>query len=101
MKKKKNILTTIILVLILVFGLSLLLYPTISDQWNKRRSSQAIAVYEQAHRKMQYIAEFEHVFALFLLVERVAVVEHAAKQLVRDDVGLLHLGEDDGARGGK
>lgn len=47
-KKKKNFITTIILVLILVFGLSLLLYPTISDQWNKRRSSQAIAVYEQA-----------------------------------------------------
>ncbi|MBQ6431582.1 MAG: class C sortase [Oscillospiraceae bacterium] len=46
--KKKSHLTTIILVLVLVFGLSLLLYPTISDQWNKRRSSQAIAVYEQA-----------------------------------------------------
>lgn len=47
-KKKKSYLTTIILVLVLLFGLSLLLYPTISDQWNKRRSSQAIAVYEQA-----------------------------------------------------
>lgn len=47
-KKKRSYLTTIILVLILVFGLSLLLYPTLSDQWNKRRSSQAIAVYEQA-----------------------------------------------------
>ncbi len=47
-KKKKSFLTTIILLLILVFGLSLLLYPTIADQWNKRRSSQAIAVYEEA-----------------------------------------------------
>ncbi|MBQ3355742.1 MAG: class C sortase [Oscillospiraceae bacterium] len=46
--KKKSWLTTVILVLVLLFGLSLLLYPTISDRWNKRRSSQAIAVYEQA-----------------------------------------------------
>lgn len=47
-KKKKNIITTVILLLILVFGLSLLLYPTISNQWNKYRSSKAIAVFEQA-----------------------------------------------------
>jgi len=46
--KKKSYLTTFLLLLVLLFGLSLLLYPTLSDQWNKRRSSQAIAVYEQA-----------------------------------------------------
>lgn len=46
-KKKRSWITTVILLLILLFGLSLLLYPTISNQWNKRRSSHAIAVYEQ------------------------------------------------------
>ena len=46
--KKTSYLTTFLLLLVLLFGLSLLLYPTLSDQWNKRRSSQAIAVYDQA-----------------------------------------------------
>ena len=72
MKKKKNYITTIILVLVLLFGLSLLLYPTLSDQWNKRRSSQAIAVYEQAmentgedvrERLLQEAEEYNHSIA--------------------------------------
>lgn len=39
--------STIILVLILVIGLSLLLYPSFSDWWNSSRSSQAIATYSE------------------------------------------------------
>lgn len=46
--KKKSRITTLLLILILVIGLSLLLYPTVSEQWNKRHSTQAITVYEQA-----------------------------------------------------
>lgn len=46
MKKK---LSTIILILIFLTGLSLLLYPTLSDYWNSRHASRAIASYvEQA-----------------------------------------------------
>lgn len=41
---KKNI-TTVIVVLIMFTGLSLLLYPTISDYWNSTRQSKAIAGY--------------------------------------------------------
>lgn len=44
---KKNI-STIILVLIFFVGLSLLLYPTISDYWNSFHQSQAIATYAEA-----------------------------------------------------
>lgn len=44
---KKHI-SSIILVSVLVVGLSLLLYPTISDQWNYYHQSQAIAGYEKA-----------------------------------------------------
>ena len=44
----KKHLSTIILVSVLVVGLSLLLYPTISDQWNYYHQSRAIAGYEKA-----------------------------------------------------
>ena len=44
---KKNI-STIILVLIFFVGLSLLLYPIISDYWNSFHQSQAIATYAEA-----------------------------------------------------
>lgn len=46
--KKRSPIPTIILVLILLVGLSLLLYPTVSDRWNKHHATQAITVYEQA-----------------------------------------------------
>ena len=41
---KKNM-TTILLLLILLVGLSLLLYPTVSDYWNSLHQSRAIASY--------------------------------------------------------
>lgn len=44
---KKNI-STIILMLILLTGLSLLLYPTLSDYWNSFHQSRAIASYAEA-----------------------------------------------------
>lgn len=45
MKKKKLNLTTLLLVVVLVAGLSLLLYPTVSDYWNSMHQSQAISQY--------------------------------------------------------
>lgn len=48
MKKKSSNFTTIILVLILFVGLSLLLYPSISDYWNSFHQSRAIASYAEA-----------------------------------------------------
>lgn len=44
---KKNI-STIVLVLIFFVGLSLLLYPTVSDYWNSFHQSRAIATYAEA-----------------------------------------------------
>lgn len=44
---KKNF-TTLILLLILLMGLSLLLYPTVSDYWNSFHQSRAIASYAEA-----------------------------------------------------
>ena len=47
MRKKKGNLITIVLVLILLVGLSLLLYPTVSDYWNSFHQSRAIATYAE------------------------------------------------------
>lgn len=48
MKKiKQSTITTIILILVFLVGLSLLLYPTISDYWNSLHQSQAISSYAE------------------------------------------------------
>ena len=46
-KKKANHLMTIVLVLVLLAGLSLLLYPSVSDYWNSFHQSRAIASYAE------------------------------------------------------
>lgn len=47
MTQKKGNLTTVFLILILLVGLSLLLYPTVSDYWNSFHQSRAIASYAE------------------------------------------------------
>lgn len=48
MKRKRISLSTVILVMILLVGISLLLYPTVSDYWNSFHQSRAIASYAEA-----------------------------------------------------
>ncbi len=60
MKKKRN-LSTLILVLVFLVGLTVLLYPTVSDWWNSRVQSRAIVDYDAAVADMSqedYDAEF-------------------------------------------
>ena len=47
MRKKNTKLTTILLVLLLLAGLSLLLYPSLSDAWNAMHQTRAIASYAE------------------------------------------------------
>ncbi len=47
MRKTQNLISTIILTVILLVGLSVMLYPTISDWWNSRTQSRAIASYSE------------------------------------------------------
>lgn len=47
MKKKKSNIVTIILILVLLVGLSLLLYPSVSDYWNSFHQTRAIASYSE------------------------------------------------------
>ena len=44
---KRNRITTILLLLLLIAGLSLLLYPSVSDYWNSFHSSRAISAYTE------------------------------------------------------
>ncbi len=44
---KKGTITTILLFLVLIVGLSLLLYPSISDYWNSLHQSQAVVEYAE------------------------------------------------------
>ena len=57
---KKNRSTTI-LILVFFVGLSLLLYPTISDYWNSFHSSRAIATYAVEVAKLDEIT-YEHIW---------------------------------------
>lgn len=52
MRKKSSIISTIILIIILLVGLSVMLYPTISDWWNSRVQSRAVASYNQSVAEM-------------------------------------------------
>lgn len=58
MKRK---LTTILLILLLFIGLSLLLYPSISDYWNSKHNTKAIAGYTEAVEKMEE-TDYEAIF---------------------------------------
>lgn len=51
-KKKSRRVTTVILILIFVAGLSLVLYPTISNYWNVSHSARAISKYVEATNGM-------------------------------------------------
>ena len=57
----KKHLSTLILVLILVIGLSLLLYPTFADWWNSMHQSRAIANYDAALAEMDE-EDYSHLF---------------------------------------
>lgn len=62
MKKRTSHVITIFLILILLVGLSLLLYPTVSDYWNSLHQSRAIASYAEEVANLdeeQYAALWE------------------------------------------
>ena len=47
MNKKNDAISTIILILVILIGLSLLLYPAFSEYWNDKVSSHAVALYQE------------------------------------------------------
>ena len=59
MKSNKS---TYLLILILILGLSLLLYPTVSEYWNSLHSSRAIASYSEKVSSLDK-EDYEHLWA--------------------------------------
>ncbi len=49
---KKGTITNVILILVLIIGLSLLIYPSLSDYWNKSVQSKAVASYVKQMESM-------------------------------------------------
>ncbi len=62
MRKKRISLSNVILVLILLVGLSVMLYPTVSDWWNSRVQSNAIANYDAVVEELDD-SEYEEILA--------------------------------------
>ena len=60
MKSKK---LTIILIAVFLLGIGIMLYPTISNQWNKRHSSRAIASYDEALALLGETVNYDEVWA--------------------------------------
>ncbi|MCD8231819.1 MAG: class C sortase [Clostridiales bacterium] len=59
---KRNQLMTIILVCVLLIGLAILLYPSVSNRWNERVMTKAVAAYDEAVSDLtdeDYSAYFE------------------------------------------
>lgn len=80
MKKRKNTLTTILLIVLLLAGLSLLLYPSFSDYWNSLHQSRAIASYAETVAQLddeQYDAQWQ------------AAVQYNQSLIYRDNEYLL------------
>lgn len=61
MKWLKKNLSTILLIIIFVIGLSLLLYPSVSNFWNSQHQSRAIAGYTEAIEKIE-TEEYEKIW---------------------------------------
>ena len=61
-KKKSGRLSTIILVLVLLTGLGIMLYPTISDYWNSFHQTRAIAQYDEVVAQLDD-TDYESLFA--------------------------------------
>ena len=98
--KKKRTFTTIFLVLVMLAGLSLLLYPSVNDYWNSFHQTQAIASYaeqvsgmdreeydriwEEAQKYNQKLAKQDTVFMLSEVQK-----EEYAKQLDVTGTGIM------------
>lgn len=52
MKKRKISISTVILIIVFLVGLSVMLYPAVSDYWNTRTQSHAIAEYDEMLNNM-------------------------------------------------
>lgn len=82
----RNKLTTILLVLAFFAGLSLLLYPTVSDYWNSLHASQAVADYAENVRNLE-AENYEQVLQDAKSYNQMLPYKHTTFALSEEDKG--------------
>lgn len=82
----RNKLTTILLVLAFFAGLSLLLYPTVSDNWNSLHASQAVADYAENVRNLE-AEKYEQVLQDARNYNQMLPYKHTTFALSEEDKG--------------
>lgn len=88
---KKGTLSNVFLILVLLIGLSLLLYPSFSDWWNSRHQSRAIAMYTEQvsglnDDEYKYMLEDAHLYNETLLYRENHYVLNEVQQSVYNEV---------------
>lgn len=89
MKKKKGNFTTLLLILVLLAGLSLLLYPSVSDYWNSFHQTRAIATYAEEVANLNQ-DQYDEIWA--------ATKAYNASLAERDNAYLLSDAQKEGYR---
>ena len=82
----RNKLTTILLILAFFAGLSLLLYPTVSDYWNSLHASQAVADYAETVRNLE-AEKYEQVLQDARNYNQMLPYKHTTFALSEEDKG--------------
>lgn len=82
----RNKLTTILLILAFFAGLSLLLYPTVSDYWNPLHASQAVADYAENVRNLE-AEKYEQVLQDARNYNQMIPYKHTTFALSEEDKG--------------
>jgi sortase A len=97
MKKKKGTLSTALLIAVFLVGLSLLLYPTVSNWWNQHHQTQVIANYQAAVAELDDTSTQEMLAAAQqynnTLAQRVNRYEPTEEEEAQYQ-SLLNVGED-------
>ncbi len=74
MKKKREIIVTVIFFIILVVGLSVMFYPAFSDWWNQNKASHSIAVYKDSVADLNTDDAEQYLLAAYDYNERLAAL---------------------------
>ncbi len=72
MQKKRDMIMTVVFVIILLVGLSVMLYPTFSDWWNQNKASHSISVYKDSVAEMNDDDTEQYLQAAYDYNERIA-----------------------------
>lgn len=98
----KRIVANLTIIIIFLAGLSILLYPTVSDYLNEKNSSRAIARYDEAAQKLSekdYAGELERVEEYNIYLTGFVNLNMAASAEKEDKSGwyesLLNINEDE------